>query len=163
MRALRRLEDALVRAERAAVCLLLGALAALAFLQVLLRRVSVGLVWADTLLRHLVLWAGFMGAAVAAREEHHFAVDALARLLPHRAAATLARVSRGLGAAASLALAWASALFVAGEWRSGGALLVIGGARVAGAWFELVLPLAFGLMAFHFLMRLGDPPPKGHG
>jgi C4-dicarboxylate transporter DctQ subunit len=160
VRALRRLEDALARAERAVVCFLLGSLVVLAFLQVALRLAHIGFVWADTLLRHLVLAAGFMGAAVAAREEKHFAVDALARLLSPKAHAALAQLARLIGAGASVALAYASAEFVSGEWQSASVLFSIGGLRFPAAIFEAVLPLAFSLMAFHFAMRLGEPPKK---
>ena len=163
MSALRRIEDALTRAERALVCFLLAALVVLAFLQVILRLAHVGFVWADTLLRHLVLAAGFMGAAVAAREERHFAVDVLARLLSPRAHLLLAQLARLIGAAASLALAWASAQFMRGEWQSAVVLFTIGGLRIPAPLFEAVLPLAFSLMAFHFAMRLGDPPKKENG
>jgi len=162
VRALRRFEDSLARAERAVVCILLGALVVLAFLQVVLRLAHVGFVWADTLLRNLVLAAGFLGAAVAARQERHFAVDALARLLPPKAHRALTELSRLVGAAASLVLAWAASEFVLGEWRSSTLLFSIAGVRFPAAVFEAVLPLAFSLMAFHFAMRLGEPPRKEH-
>lgn len=160
MKALRRFEAALARAERFLVCALLALLAALAFLQVVLRQVGFGFVWADTLLRHLVLWVGFLGAAAAAGEERHFAIDALARRLPPPAPAGLARAGRAVGAAASAALAWAALQFVRAEAAAGTTLFSIGRVSFPAAWFQAVLPLAFALMAFHFAMRLGDPPKE---
>ena len=150
MRALRRLEDALYLAERVLVCVLLALLVLVAFLQVVLRQFSIGFIWADSLLHQLVLAAGFLGATVAAHDQHHFAVDAVARLFPPAVFLALTRLGRALGAAASFALGCASWQFVAGEFQSV--------SRPFTVYFELVLPVAFFLMAFHFAMRIPDPP-----
>lgn len=158
MRPLRALEDLLSRAERGLLYAVFTALAVLAFLQVVLRFFSYGFVWADVLLRHLVLWAGFLGAAIAAREERHFAVDALARLLPEKAFRALTQAGRVVATAASLGLAWASGWFVREEWQAGSMLFSAGSARVPSAYFEAILPAAFLLIAFHCAMRLKDPP-----
>ncbi|MDE2237792.1 MAG: TRAP transporter small permease subunit, partial [Elusimicrobia bacterium] len=49
-------------------------MSSLAFLQVLRRELfGSGALWADPLLRSLVLWVGFLGAALAAAEDKHFA------------------------------------------------------------------------------------------
>lgn len=155
---LRRVERGVAAAERALMTASLGLVLALACIQVVLRLFSLGFVWADVLLRHLVLWAGFLGAAYAAFEERHFAVDSLARQLPPTAQAVLLRLGRGCGAAASLALAWAAAKFVRDEWRAGSALFAVGRFEVPAALFQLILPIGFLLMGLHFLMRLPDPP-----
>jgi C4-dicarboxylate transporter DctQ subunit len=57
----------------------------LAFLQVILRNVfSYGFLWADPLLRYMVMWVGFLGAVIATREGKHFGVDFLNRYFPPR-------------------------------------------------------------------------------
>ena len=57
----------------------------LAFLQVLLRNLfSYGFLWADPLLRYMVMWVGFLGAVIATREGKHFGVDFLNRYFPPR-------------------------------------------------------------------------------
>lgn len=158
MGALRTLEDLLSRLERALLYTVFAALVVLAFLQVVLRFFSYGFIWADVLLRMLVLWAGFLGAAIASREERHFAVDALARLLPARAFFILTQAGRVVATIASLALAWASGWFVHDEWQSGSTLFSAAGHALPSAAFETILPAAFLLIAFHFAMRLKDPP-----
>lgn len=70
-------------AERTAVVLLLTTLLSLALLQVILRNVlSSGLFWADALIRHMILWLGFLGASLATYEQRHLGIDLLVRTLP---------------------------------------------------------------------------------
>jgi TRAP-type C4-dicarboxylate transport system permease small subunit len=48
----------------------------LGFLQILFRNlISVGIVWIDSLVRHLVLWVALLGASVATRENRHITID----------------------------------------------------------------------------------------
>ena len=48
----------------------------LGFLQILFRNfISVGIVWIDPLVRHLVLWIALLGASVATRENRHITID----------------------------------------------------------------------------------------
>jgi len=59
------------------VCLVVGMLA-LGFLQILFRNlISVGIVWIDPLVRHLVLWIALLGASIATRENRHISIDLL--------------------------------------------------------------------------------------
>ena len=53
----------------------------MSFLQIILRAFSIGILWGDIFLRHLVLWVGFIGASLATREEKHINIDVLSRLL----------------------------------------------------------------------------------
>jgi len=57
------------------VFLVFGMLA-LGAAQILFRNViSVGLVWIDPLLNHLVLWVALLGASIATRENRHIVID----------------------------------------------------------------------------------------
>jgi C4-dicarboxylate transporter, DctQ subunit len=63
----------------AAVALLVS----LGFLQILFRNlISVGIVWMDPFLRHLVLWIALLGASMATRENRHIRIDVLSVYLP---------------------------------------------------------------------------------
>ena len=55
---------------------LLAVMVTLAFAQVILRHFGLGLLWGETVLKHLVVWTGFLGAALAAASEKHFAWEA---------------------------------------------------------------------------------------
>ena len=55
----------------------------LAFLQVVMRNLfNAGIPWADTVVRLLVLWVGFLGAVLATKLEQHLTVEVLAKYLP---------------------------------------------------------------------------------
>lgn len=166
MRRIRRAEAAVLACERAVVVALLIFTVGVAFLQVVLRGVfSAGLLWADTLLRHLVLWLGFLGAALATFERRQFAMDALVRKLrpgPRR------RVHAGVHAVSALVAAcllWASVKFLKEEFASPSPLFTAGGVAVPAWTIELILPVGFLLLLFHTSIRLaeeltGTAPPE---
>lgn len=137
------------RIENAVLVVLLVALVALACGQIVLRNLfSVGIVWADGLIRLLVLWLALLGAVAASGERRHIAIDALIRVLPERARLA-ADALRGLFAAAVCALlARYSWSFVA-DSRAFGDLLLDG---LPAWWFQLILPAGFALMACRFML-----------
>ena len=52
-------------------------------LQIILRNVfHSGLLWADPLMRHIVLWLGCLGAALATTSARHINIDVFSRALP---------------------------------------------------------------------------------
>lgn len=142
-----------MRAERALLVILLSVMAAVAILQVLLRQfLATGLLWADTLSRHLVLWVGFLGAAVAAAEGKHFAWEAAAHA-PGRRGALLRLCANLLAAAACAFLARASLDFLHDEKASGSVLFTALGLD-APAWvFAAIVPAGFALILLHSLVR----------
>ena len=74
MRSVFQFEDYIVKAEKGLVVLLIFAMVGMSFTQVLLRLLlHSGIVWLDPLMRHMVVWAGLTGAALAARYGSHFA------------------------------------------------------------------------------------------
>lgn len=92
--------------ESTFVALLLAAMLALSFLQIVLRNLAeTGLVWIDPLLRHLVLWIGFTGALLATRLQRHINVDAVSRLLRPPVRRTVHAVTELLAAGICLLLA----------------------------------------------------------
>lgn len=158
-----RLIRLLCRLEDGVLVSLLLAMIALAFGQIVLRNFfSTGVAWVDPLLRVLVLWVGLIGAMVAARLDKHISVDVLTRLLNPRLTAIGQLVTRLFAAAVSGLIAWHAARFIVDEWRSGSVAF-------AGlpAWLlELIIPLAFGIIAFRFLLQaLATLPgmPAGEG
>jgi TRAP-type C4-dicarboxylate transport system permease small subunit len=74
--------------EEVLLVLLLLLMVLLAFLPILFRNVfSLGLIWIDPLLRHLVLWVALLGASLATREGRHIKIDLVVpRLSPERKA-----------------------------------------------------------------------------
>lgn len=165
---LRRLEQGLVRLEEAALTLFVLVMVALSFLQVVLRQgFSTGILWADTFLRHLVLWAGFFGAALATASSKNFAFDIAVERLPgglKGAALALAHLVTG---AITALLARASWAFFLDERASGAALFTVGSRAVPTWAFAVILPAGFALVALHLVLRIAlelagaseDPAP----
>ncbi|MDD5656130.1 MAG: TRAP transporter small permease [Elusimicrobia bacterium] len=151
---LRKAEAILLGLENALLVAIVAFLVCMSFTQVLLRLLfGGGLLWADTLDRHLVLWAGFLGAAAAAACEKHFAFEALAPRLPAPWRAAAAGLSRLATVAVSLLLAKASWSFLLDERLENQTLFMIGRANVPGWPLAAILPLAFGLVALHTALR----------
>jgi TRAP-type C4-dicarboxylate transport system permease small subunit len=73
---IRTLGSAYNRVEEVLLVGLVGGMLALGFLQILFRNlISVGIVWIDPLVRHLVLWIALLGASIATRENRHISID----------------------------------------------------------------------------------------
>lgn len=143
------LERELKRLESGLLALLLSALIGLAFLQVALRQIlGSGWVWADPLCRELVLWTGFLGAALAAAEGKHFAWEGPAPANP-RLAAALRLIGQMCAAAICLALLKASARFWLEE-RTAGRPLELGLVALPAGAASAIIPLGFGLILAHF-------------
>jgi len=147
---LRAAERGLVWAESAVLAVLLGFMTLLAFVQVARRELfGSGALWADTLLRHLVLWVGFLGAAIAAADEKHFAWEAAAE----RGGPRLKAASQATAAVVCLFLIQAAVAFFRDEYRAGETLLRIGSVAVPSWLFDLAIPVGFALVLIHSALR----------
>jgi TRAP-type C4-dicarboxylate transport system permease small subunit len=146
-----RLDRLLAGLERAALVAFLLSLLLLGLLQIILRNVlASGLFWADEVLRHLVLWLGFLGASLATHERRHLRMDVLAHWMPEGGQHWLALLSNLLAASGCAALAQAGWAFVQFE-RDSGAVLSVG----LAVWIaQSIVPLGFALMALRFILRL---------
>lgn len=150
-----RAEGWLVSAEKAALAVLLAAMIAGSFLQVVLRLVfSTGVLWMDPLLRYFTLWAGFVGAALAAHESKHFSLDLTARFLKGGFGTAVARIANALTIVVCALLAAAAWRFVRMEAESGTTLFNIGSFAVPAQWFEIILPVGFCLIILHSALNM---------
>ncbi|HEX5788464.1 MAG TPA: TRAP transporter small permease [Woeseiaceae bacterium] len=151
-RLLSRLDRAGRLLENAALAVLLATLLVLAVGQIVLREVfSTGFIWADELIRLLVLWLAMVGSVAACRDNRHIRIDALSHVLPARAV-VLVRVVVDLFAAAVCAvIAWHACRYLVLEIEFGDAVLVDTPAWLA----HVIVPLAFLLLAYRFLVLTG--------
>lgn len=132
---------------------LVAVMVGLSFYQVLLRQLfGTGLLWADTLTRHLVLWVGFLGAALAAAEGKHFAFEAMAHQGGRRGAA-LRLFGSLFGAAVSALLAGAAWQYFQEERQAAETLFSVGSLSVPSTWFAVAIPTGFALVLVHLLVR----------
>lgn len=158
MKYIYRFEDGIARAEGFALCALVLGMVLLSTLQIVLRLVfHSGIMWAEPLLRYMVLWAGFIGAALAARHGRHFCLD-LAHKFLHGTVGRVARIAGALFASGVCVLlvdaAWK---FLKEEKAHAAVSFSIGSFGVQAAWMEFILPLGFGLILFHTLLGMFRP------
>lgn len=126
----------------------------MSFLQVVLRQFfDTGVLWGDTFLRHLVLWTGFLGAAIASAQDKHFAFELAAHTLPEKPRAALSAAAHLAAAAISALLARAAWTYFLDEKSSGSVLFTAGRVEVPSWTFSLILPGGFGLIALHLAIR----------
>ena len=138
------------RAEDSLMVILTLILVAVAIIQIPLRNLfSVTLLWADPVVRMLVLWTAFMGALVAVRENRHLRIDALLRLLPAEGRRYVDTVVHLFNAAVCGVLTAVAVDFVHDEYTFG-----LRGALDLPNWiYQLIFPLAFGVMSWRFLKK----------
>lgn len=155
MNLVRRISRTILTAERSLVVVLLAMMILLAFLQVVLRNIfGTGIIWADTLLRHLVLWVGFIGASIATQSEKQIAIDVLSRFVPERFGHLLRVVTYLFTAAVCILLAIAAYRFVLDERDAQTVLMTIGRTDIFTWQAQTVIPFGFALMAFRFLIQI---------
>lgn len=151
-------------AENAVLVMLLGAMMVLAVGQIVLRIFfSIGFVWADELIKLMVLWIALIASVAAARSDKHLRIDALSHFVPEAYARFPRIIVDAFAAFMCALLAWQSYLYVKLSFEFEDTVLVD-----VPAWLVYcVLPLAFALMAYRFAIAfLSDTlkvirPPRG--
>ena len=146
---LNRLENYGRLLENAFLVVLLGAMVLLGFAQIVLREIfSTGLIWADELIKLMVLWLAMVGSIAATRDDRHIRIDVLSHLLPG-AAVAITRILVNLFAASVCAvIAWQAWRYLNLEIEFEDTVLIDTPAWVA----HVVLPLAFSLIAYRFII-----------
>lgn len=135
------------RIEDGFLTLLTFSLVLLAVGEILLRNLfGVTLLWGDPAIRHLVLWAGFVGAAVAARDGRHLRIDAVLRALPPRLRGWVDGIGSLFSCGICFLLCHLAVRFVNDERTFGAA-----GDLVVATWvLQLIFPVTFAILAFRF-------------
>ncbi len=147
------------RFEDGLIAFLVLLLVVLAGAQIVLRNFfDSGLPWADPVLRALVLWTGLLGALAAVREDKHICLDVLSRLLTGSGLRVARFLTFGFAAAITGLMAFLSINLVAIELESENNVI----AGIPSWALEIILPLAFGLMAVRFALRIWAMPSGPH-
>ena len=140
MKILHRLEDHFVSC-------LLALMVVVPIAEIVVRRFDVGIPGALPLVQHLTLWVGFLGAAIAAREDKLLSL-ATGEFIPEGRWRDYAQVfTHAVGALVSIMLAFASAELVLIE-KEGGIDIAAG----VPVWFgQVVMPIAFAMLALRLV------------
>jgi C4-dicarboxylate transporter DctQ subunit len=145
-----RTDELIDRLEQALLVILLSLMILIAFLQIVLRNLfSTGLAWGDPLVRNLVLWVGFIGAAIATKEGKHITIDVALRWRPSLAKTFIELITHLFSFLICGLLTLGALKFIKNEIQMGSmAFLEI------PSWIpEIILPVTFGLMTFRFGLR----------
>jgi TRAP-type C4-dicarboxylate transport system permease small subunit len=144
-------ERTIVRIETALLVLSLSVMILVSFAQVVLRNLfDTGILWGDPVVRHLMLWSGFIGAAIASSVDRHIAIDFLSKYLSPRLRG-IARVVTLLFAIVVCAVLADAAMTLLLEEKAAGSTIVLDIPSWVGM---LVIPPGYYLMAFHFLIKI---------
>ena len=161
-----KIERALAAAVTALLVTAFALMLGLAALQVFLRFfLHTGILWGDVAARHLVIWVGFFGAFLAARDNRHFRIDVLTRFAPWRVRQWLAAFTDLFAALISYFLLRASVTFV----ELGIDPDAIAFLHIPQTVLAAIVPIGFGLLAVEFLIRTANSaaaairnvPPEG--
>ncbi|MFN7985687.1 MAG: TRAP transporter large permease subunit [Vicinamibacterales bacterium] len=138
------------RIEDAVAATALAVMTVIPLLEIVLRRTAgIGIPGAGPIVQHLVLWVGFLGAAIAAREGKLLSLatgSLVPQGWPRRVTAVIAAA---IGAAVAIILMHAAVEFVQSERETGSSF----GAGIPTWVAELVLPVGFGLIALRLAWR----------
>ena len=135
--------------ENGFLCLLLFSMILLACVQIFLRFFySSGILWADPLLRYMVIWVGLFGAAVATKQSQHISIDIISHLMPEKILPWLHWFINFFSASVCIVLTYAAIIFVRDEALYGGRGIL----DIPSWWLNLAYPIAFGIIASRFLI-----------
>jgi C4-dicarboxylate transporter DctQ subunit len=145
-----RFDEKLSRVEQAFVTILLTVMILMAFFQIVLRNFfDTGISWGDSLVRYLVVWVGFIGAAIATKEGKHINIDVASRWLTGPQSNYIRLVSHFFSAVICGFLTLAAIKFLRFEAQMGSTAFF-----KLPVWVpEIIIPVTFGLMTLRFAVR----------
>lgn len=138
--------------EQGFVIVALTVMVSLSFVQVIMRDFfSMGFGWADELLRHLVLWTGFIAGSMVTKQGRHIAIDVMSRTLPQNLRKSSEMVLTFLAILFSGFLFKVAVHFVMVEKEFGQMCEPLH----TPLWvMELVFPITFCLLTIRFTIKL---------
>ena len=125
----------------------------LAFVQVVLRNFfDSGIHWADVFNRLMVLWVGMFAATVAAKEGRHLSLEVLTKFLPERFKPIVSVFVNVFVIVVASMLMIAGYDFYKDQLLYEASDLLFEG--VPKAYFSIIFPIGFGLIAFRYAVKL---------
>ena len=135
--------------ENIALVTMLSSMIVLAVGQIVLREVfETGIVWADELLKLMVLWLAMIGSIAACRDDRHIRIDALSHLLPQWLINATRLLVDVFAAAVCAVVAWHAWRYLQVEIEYEVQVLVDTPAWIA----HVVIPVAFAVISYRFVV-----------
>lgn len=150
-RFLTQFDNAFYRVNSVIVVVVLLTMVVLSFTQVILRNVAHGgILWADAVLRHLVMFVGMFGAVIAARQGRQIGIDIFSRV-SNRTFKTVLNWTTGVFTIVICTLLTRAAwVFVLSEKEYASTI-----SGSIPAWpFQMVIPIGFALIGLQVLLNL---------
>jgi len=143
-----KINQILAKGEDFLIELFLGAMVIIVLAQILMRNLyQSGISGGDELVRHLVLWIAFFGAAIATRSRAHVKIDAVQNIIPDRWKPFSDIVVNLFSCIVCCVLVYASCEFVYIEYQSQGHSTFFN----LPIWMmEIVLPAGYLVIAVRF-------------
>jgi TRAP-type C4-dicarboxylate transport system permease small subunit len=144
----------IARIEEFTIASLLAAMIFLVLIQIVLRNVfSTGITGGAEMVRHLVLWIAFLGAAMAARDAKHIRIDAALWILTPRWRMFAEALTGLFTALVCGILMYAAIQFNIMDYHSG-TVIAFFDTRV---WLlELIIPIGYFIVMIWFAVRCGE-------
>jgi TRAP-type C4-dicarboxylate transport system permease small subunit len=164
MKALKRIDEVLVRLEGWLIFGFLALMVTFTFIQVCLRGLYTHahfrwantlmgyLDWSEPLVRLLVLWLTFLGASLLSGENKHIKIDLFSTLLPPKLLPWREFLLAIVCIIVSATMLFVCAGYVKLEMEFGGTVFL----RLPNWIGQLILPLGFAMILFRFLLRAVD-------
>jgi TRAP-type C4-dicarboxylate transport system permease small subunit len=148
---IKRIRQLILLFEDGLMAILLSATILLAASQILLRNLfDSGLIWADPILRIMVLWLALLGAIAATREHRHIRIDLFSHKLSKQSRLVLSVINNLFSALVCGIITWHAVRFVHMEWQEDSKLF-----SSLPAWLgEIIIPIGFGIMTLRFLFNI---------
>jgi len=148
-------DDFFERIENFFLVFFLFIMVSMAFLQILLRNFfNTGISWGDVFLRHLVLWVGFIGACLAAKEGRHINIDVASKIFGPRSNHLIQVLVNAFSIFIAILLAHAALTFVGYEKADGIPLFTALSIKIPTWTMQVVMPAAFIILAYRFFVRI---------
>ncbi|MEX2496418.1 MAG: TRAP transporter small permease [Woeseia sp.] len=136
--------------ENALLVLLLGIMMVLAVGQIVLRLFfDSGFIWADEMLKILVLWIALIASVAASRSRRHLRIDVLSRYVPEKYSRFPAMVVDAFAASMCGIIAWHSSRYVLLTLEFNETVLL----GIPSWLVQGIVPLAFALMCYRFTLH----------
>lgn len=145
-----RIDAAIGRVEQGLLVVLLSVLILIAFSQIILRNFfSTGIAWGDALVRSLVLWTGFIGATIAAREGQHISIDVVSRWISPKGKRAVAIIIHAFSFLICCFLTFAALKFIHNEFQMKSVIFL----GIPSWVLKTILPVTFSVMAFRYFFH----------
>jgi TRAP-type C4-dicarboxylate transport system permease small subunit len=158
---LKKIYQVLLKTETGLLVGLLIMMITIAVIQIFMRNfMGAGLIWAESLLRIIVLWLALLGAMVASRNGEHIAIDVLINKLPEKFRRLMIRLVRISTSCICFVVAGYGLKFVVDEYEYGG----IAFGFVPHWACEAIIPVALFIIAIRYLVAgilLDEPKVEG--